>query len=1121
MDGWKEILSACAPHVNITQSISAITFDPYQELLWTGSDNGRVASYFGGGMQRYTSFRAHLTPVKQLLVNDRGVISLNSDSIKMINRRGLPAWTIKNDHITDLHCMTYTTMPNSEILAAGSQQDMLVVNLARGTVVKKIESDCEIVVMRKSRLLCCGSSSGEVILRDPRTYKVEHKILAHTGTISDIDTTGNLLLTCGFSTRHGNLIIDPIVKVYDIRTMRPLVPLSFPPGPCFLKMHPKLSTTVFIASRSGQFHICDVGNVSYTHFYQANTTSYINSFDLSTSGEMLAFGDAANVVHIWGDRKNSKINAFSHPSELPDVPAPKPNIYIGDNDPLSLVGLPYYCEPLLSVWPYGMTFEVGNPPPKIDPEIERNMKMLDFVGYAPNPGNRRRNLVAQYLRKKQKTEAPKFVSEKERELQTGKGSKEPSSLFDGETELDATSTKMPKYYRRVEIMYSRFGVDDFDFEYYNKTKYAGLETHIKNCYCNSLLQVLFFIPSLRLITKSHIGSACPIENCLCCEMGFLFRMLEDAKGRNCQASNFLRAFSTIPQAMALGLFEPEEPNEKTPYSMLIQNSNRFILEQLHQECNSNNNVQLLKPLPLEQSSLSTIQQLFGMQMTSISLCRCGTRTEREMLSFVIDLNYSSSKVYKGKIPLSKTFAEILQTSIWRETQPKAWCNNCQRYVPTVAKKVPKSLPPILSINCGPEEAIPTELWRSLDGNKSWLPKRLSIKIDKDNLFVSEREIVDTNSTENSNYANYKLKALIARVRVEKEIPNLVTFVKVPDKELDESSESPWYLFNDFLVKNVTEQEVFNFQGSWKIPVLLYYSRVDVADLTDTRPLHEEIDKSILFRDISISRKRNSFIKTAHLLTPDESPQPGTLIAIDAEFVALNQEETEISSDGTISVLRPKLLSLARVSVVRGEGPKEGLPLIDDHIVASEPVVDYLTEFSGIKAGDLDPLTSQYTLVPLKMAYKKLRLLLDLGCIFVGHGLKKDFRIINILVPSNQVVDTVEIFHNKTRARKLSLKFLAWYLLRQDIQTDSHDSIEDARTALAIYKKYLELKSKGIFEETLENIYRVGRKCNWKPIPGVFPSEVFQKRMAPQDSGLFYNSNSSSNSSDSLADEGSC
>lgn len=50
--------------------------------------------------------------------------------------------------------------------------------------------------------------------------------------------------------------------------MRPLVPMPFPTGPCFLKMHPKLSTTVFIASRSGQFHVCDIGNTSDIHFYQ-------------------------------------------------------------------------------------------------------------------------------------------------------------------------------------------------------------------------------------------------------------------------------------------------------------------------------------------------------------------------------------------------------------------------------------------------------------------------------------------------------------------------------------------------------------------------------------------------------------------------------------------------------------------------------------------------------------------------------------------------------------------------------------------------------------------------------------------------------------------------------------
>jgi hypothetical protein len=45
-------------------------------------------------------------------------------------------------------------------------------------------------------------------------------------------------------------------------------------------------------------------------------------------------------------------------------------------------------------------------------------------------------------------------------------------------------------------------------------------------------------------------------------------------------------------------------------------------------------------------------------------------------------------------------------------------------------------------------------------------------------------------------------------------------------------------------------------------------------------------------------------------------------------------------------------------------------------------------------GDLDPHLSRHTLSPLKTVYKKLRLLVDRGCFFVGHGLKKDFRMIS-------------------------------------------------------------------------------------------------------------------------------
>lgn len=139
----------------------------------------------------------------------------------------------------------------------------------------------------------------------------------------------------------------------------------------------------------------------------------------------------------------------------------------------------------------------------------------------------------------------------------------------------------------------------------------------------------------------------------------------------------------------------------------------------------------------------------------------------------------------------------------------------------------------------------------------------------------------------------------------------------------------------------------------------------------------------------------------------------------------------------------------------------------------------LTILHSRTAGDLDPETSKYTLVPLKVAYKKLRLLVDLGCIFIGHGLKKDFRIINIHVPEAQVIDTVDLYHSAAHPRKLSLRFLSWFLLKQDIQTGSalegHDSIEDAHAALRLYRLYEGFEKDGRLDDVMEDLYEEGRR----------------------------------------------
>ena len=60
-----------------------------------------------------------------------------------------------------------------------------------------------------------------------------------------------------------------------------------------------------------------------------------------------------------------------------------------------------------------------------------------------------------------------------------------------------------------------------------------------------------------------------------------------------------------------------------------------------------------------------------------------------------------------------------------------------------------------------------------------------------------------------------------------------------------------------------------------------------------------------------------------------------------------------------------------------------------------------------------------------------------------------------------------------------MKFLAWYFLDQKIQGVTHDSIEDAVTALKLYKKYLELKAEDNLIEALNGLYDKGKAFNWK------------------------------------------
>jgi PAB-dependent poly(A)-specific ribonuclease subunit 2 len=79
------------------------------------------------------------------------------------------------------------------------------------------------------------------------------------------------------------------------------------------------------------------------------------------------------------------------------------------------------------------------------------------------------------------------------------------------------------------------------------------------------------------------------------------------------------------------------------------------------------------------------------------------------------------------------------------------------------------------------------------------------------------------------------------------------------------------------------------------------------------------------------------------------------------------------------------------------------------------------------------------------------------------------------VPPAQVLDTVNLYTSEDHKRKLSLRFLTWFLLKKDIQTSSHDSIEDARYALLLYKLWTNFKRDNRLSDVMDDIFFEGHK----------------------------------------------
>ena len=118
----------------------------------------------------------------------------------------------------------------------------------------------------------------------------------------------------------------------------------------------------------------------------------------------------------------------------------------------------------------------------------------------------------------------------------------------------------------------------------------------------------------------------------------------------------------------------------------------------------------------------------------------------------------------------------------------------------------------------------------------------------------------------------------------------------------------WHLFNDFSVNPISKEEALDFSPTWKLPSVVCFQRKSEKNVFDNS-WRDHLDTTLLhYEYIHHERPRNiPTEKTYHLLSADiEKPKAGTLAAIDAEFVALQQEEIEVKADGSREIVRPKI-----------------------------------------------------------------------------------------------------------------------------------------------------------------------------------------------------------------------